>query len=262
MKRISYLKKHGLLFSIFIILAFTLTSCTSKEANNSITNKQELNESSINKNFILRPSFETSQGTLEAGTAFAVKVEEEENPIIITAMHLFGPDGGLEEEVFANYLPNFVKKAQFNDAFEDSETIESSKVVLIPEAKPIPEINKDIAAFIADKDAKVSTAEIYAGKLKVGETVWLAASVLDGEPQDKKLHKAVVTISNEKMLEFKYENPNLNLRATSGAPILNSEGMVVGINLSVYNEGKDLIGIANPSISFHNLLVKALGDKK
>jgi len=47
---------------------------------------------------------------------------------------------------------------------------------------------------------------------------------------EPRLHKAKVKSASNKMLVFEYEEKDIELTATSGAPILNSKGEVVGLN--------------------------------
>jgi V8-like Glu-specific endopeptidase len=83
----------------------------------------------------------------------------------------------------------------------------------------------------------------------------LAAS---SEDKKEKLHKATVTEASDSILSFEYDDNNLTCNATSGAPIINEKGEVVGVNLGYKQKDGKLIGIANPSASFKKLIVKAI----
>lgn len=255
MKKILYLL-------LILSLLFLVTNCASRSAEE-FSSKNILSESDVPNNFILSPSFESIDGTFSAGTAFAVNDLETDNTIIITAMHLFGPDGGLDHSISANDLPSYINKATFYNAFDYTLLAESTNVILIPDAKPAPQINRDIAAFYIEGNTSISTAEIYDGQLKTGENVWLAAYVIGGAPINQLLHAAKVVESSEDILEFEFENADLDLTATSGAPILNGDGKIVGINIgSKYTLSGKLIGLANPSISFNKLLLNAVSNHK
>jgi hypothetical protein len=45
---------------------------------------------------------------------------------------------------------------------------------------------------------------------------------------------------------FQYDNAELKVNGTSGAPILNAEGQVVGINLAAMQDNQKFIGVAHP----------------
>src|SRR5262245_36911788 len=51
------------------------------------------------ENFLLSPKFVTTQGEVEAGTAFVTNVRANERQVILTALHLLGPDGGLKSQI-------------------------------------------------------------------------------------------------------------------------------------------------------------------
>lgn len=240
-----------LLLSISMLLMFVIAGCSAKVS---------LKESDIPNNFVFRPYFETVEGEFSAGTAFAVKLKNIDKPVIVTAIHLFGPGGGLEEQIDAGSLPDFIINAKFYDLFVDKLSVESNEVLPISDAKPYPSINTDIAAFIISEDSDISTAVIFEGKVQPGEEVWLVASVYSGEPEGKKLHRAIVTKSSDEKLKFIYDNNKIDLTATSGAPIINDKGQVVGINIGSGNVGDKLFGIANPSSSFYNMLENAAKD--
>ncbi len=57
-------------------------------------------------NSVLKPKFELKDKTFEAGTAFAIELEDEKVSLVLTAYHLFGKDGGLEEKIPASVLPD------------------------------------------------------------------------------------------------------------------------------------------------------------
>ena len=85
--------------------------------------------------------------------------------------------------------------------------------------------------------------------------MWLAAQVLDGAPPTERLHAARtgdVPSSATSDLNYEFENPDIDHRATSGAPILNGDGDVVAINLG--------LGFANPVVRFRYYLEKAANE--
>jgi len=236
-----------IVLGLFLILF--LNGCTEKSTS------KELLESDLPSNVVFRPTFEIVEGDLIAGTAFAVKFGEEESIVVLTAQHIFGQAGGLEEGISASELSSYVNKVTLNDLYEKTYVGVANDVLVIPQAKPYPDsMDKDVAAFINVSSENISTLELYDKKVSVGETVWLLASVMGGEPADKKLHKAKVTKSGSKQLVFQYDNPDIDLRATSGAPILNSDLQVVGINIACGSKKGKLYGFANPSISVVKLL--------
>lgn len=248
------LKKYVSIIAILMLVS-SMSACSGH--NNAV--EKDIVPPKISKHFILQPSFETAMGTFSAGTAFALTMEGQKVILVLTAHHIFGTAGGLKKQIKSEELPNFIKLASFDDVFDGSRVTTSTEVVIIPGAEPCGKyVNKDLAAFKITPNKNISTAKLCTTKPTIGQTVWLAASVIEGAPKDQKLHEAIVTLSNDKELDFKYSNSKINLKFTSGAPILNSKGEVVGINLGGIHENGKLIGVANPSISIKKLLDSAL----
>jgi hypothetical protein len=208
---------------------------------------------------IFRPAFVTREGTYRAGTAFAVSVEagQLKETLLLTAMHLMGPSGGLRRDIPQTELPEFVKSVRLNEAYSGKKIGNALWVISLPKACQ-SEINFDVAAFKIPDKVKVATLQLAEKQPLVDQPVWLAASVIYGENPRKMLHKCRVVESGERELVYEYENPNLNLTATSGAPIINSDGRVVGINVRIERQADRLLGRANPSASVRQMLKEAL----
>lgn len=262
------MKMKSVFYKWFVILIcfisfMVLTGCNSSK---------ELLESEITTDFIYRPTFQTVQGQLRAGTAFAVQVEGEERPIILTALHLFGSAGGLDEEVNARDLPEFVKQVDLYDLFEGDYIGSATETLLLLGTFPLSidqayagnnynpslTVYGDVAAFYLQSDQEIETVTLSHGKLSAGDPVWLMASIYGGESANQKLHKGYVVIADEEQLVFRYEDSSINLQATSGAPILNHLGEVVGLNVGVRGGIEKLYGYANPAQSIRKYLRNAM----
>jgi hypothetical protein len=179
----------------------------------------------------------------------------------MTAHHLFGPDGGLRRPVAWKDLPKFVRSVRCA-ALEHSEVAISAEHPLsVVEARPYSEggAPRDVALFplrAHDFESLLLSDETA----RWGRPVWLIASVEGGEPATKLLHPARVTTTNAQWLEFDYQNPNLDLTATSGAPIVDERGRVVGINIGVKRGVGRLIGVAQSASVLREALKHALAD--
>ena len=240
------IKKSTIILLILSILM--MTSCSPERESN-------VTPPDIHDNTILRLEFELNTETFRAGTAFAIEMEDES--LILTAYHLFGEAGGLEKEIPATDLPYVLKKVTFRDAYNDEFCGESEKVLKISDADT-SSTDKDIAAFYYGEKMDANRLKLSSKLPKIGETVWLAAPTIND--WETKLHKATVKSASNKRLIFEYEEEDIILNATSGAPILNASGEVVGLNIGGGKQYSKTIGVANPCTSIEKMIKKALGD--
>jgi hypothetical protein len=220
---------------------------------------------SVPDGFVLRPTFETTLGKIAAGTAFPVQFPGQDRPLILTAIHLLGPAGGLPDDVPPTEVPRVVKGITLTDCFNPSgPSIKGGAPVVIPGAGPLGKATKagDVLAFWGPAGPGFRPGRLAAASPAKGERVWLAASLREGAPPAQRLHAATVLgVDESGDLEYRYDNPNLSIRATSGAPVLNAAGEVVAINLGGGRVGKDIHGIGNPVGRFAPHLEAALGQR-
>lgn len=63
-------------------------------------------------------------------------------------------------------------------------------------------------------------------------------------------------------LDYIYDVPGVNFAGTSGAPVFNAAGEVVGINLGGGNHNGKTFDFANPAVAFSPLVAAALAAHK
>jgi hypothetical protein len=215
--------------------------------------------------FVLRPTFETTLGSIQAGTAFPVTVAGYDRPIILTAMHLLGPGGGLPSDVPATDVGRVVKAISLREAFDPTiEIAKPGSPITIADAAPLgtPSAAGDIFAFWGPEGTTLPTARLATEAPEPGERVWLAASVLGGAPPNQRLHAATVVGIHDGLLIYRHDNSALELRATSGAPVLNAAGEVVAINLGSGMHKGSLVASGNVVSRFAPRLEAALKIQK
>ncbi len=209
---------------------------------------------------VVRPAFDTVAGRFSAGTAFFVTLPGQAQPIGLTAHHLFGPAGGLGRELTGAELGRFVRSVSFTELDGGQEHASGPMLVLAAAGHAVEEGNwtPDLAAFRGTASLAPRALRLAEKNATVGEDVWLVAEVLGGRSMGKRLHRARVAISKPELLGYQFEDTTLTLRATSGAPVVNTRGEVVGINLAGGPEGDILWGNANPVENVRAQLTKAL----
>ncbi|OAI47457.1 hypothetical protein AYO44_09495 [Planctomycetaceae bacterium SCGC AG-212-F19] len=209
--------------------------------------------------FVLQPEFQIKKKSFAAGTAFVVKLEGFPRPVILSAIHLVGPAGGYTEDVPAAKLAQVVEKVTFTDQFTGKNAMWVTQGVLtIPDAAPLGKTGKagDIMALWAPDKAALKPAPLAAKTPAKGETVWVATRA-GGAPATQRLHRATVILEEEGKLYYFYDNPKFEIQGTSGAPVLNAAGEVVGINLGGGTSQGKVGGVANPVGVFREHLVEA-----
>ncbi|HEX4304137.1 MAG TPA: trypsin-like peptidase domain-containing protein [Rhizomicrobium sp.] len=208
---------------------------------------------------ICRPLFQVDGAALDAGTAFVLDPGTAK-PLLVTAMHLFGPDGGLPEQIEWNALPGRAISVDCTPLAEGS-VLKGGAALALPGAHAhAPGVLRDIAAFALNAAGPKPKSILHLADTapRTGETVWLLAQAVGGAPATQLLHRAVVGHSGDDTLQYFFDNKTLELRATSGAPVLDGQGRVVGINLGggLLKDGR-MLGFATPLKSIREALAGA-----
>jgi len=212
-------------------------------------------------NAVCRPTFKVDAKSYEAGTAFLLASAR---PLLLTAHHLFGPDGGLAKSLTWQDMPAHAHVVSCKP-IGTGRPISGEVAVAIPGAHSMDPAEQsgtinDVAVFRASPDSSVvPSLTLAVSSPKEGDRVFLIAEV---EGSDSPLHPAHVLGLQNGALLFAYDDPKLELQATSGAPIVNTDGKVVGLNLGGgYDaEAKTVIGVAD-DLAVLTRAVTAAGDR-
>ncbi|OPZ92811.1 MAG: hypothetical protein BWY74_01409 [Firmicutes bacterium ADurb.Bin419] len=153
------IKKNILIISTLVTSFLFLTACWNKNNqtvdNSSTDSNQPIVEPTVPAHSIFRPYFELKDETTSAGTAFAVEFGEEKVPLILSSIHLFGSNGGLSKNIPSLQIPDVFKSLTLTDVFSSEPCGTVTKALGIPRAKP-SSINKDVMAFMPDKDLNIA----------------------------------------------------------------------------------------------------------
>lgn len=252
---IQYIIKKIPMVMILVFIMYFTNGCSLMK----VFNKNYVKPPKISKHLILHPTFDTEMGTFSAGTAFPIFLEKQKTTIVLTAFHLFGKGGGLPKQISSEELPAFIKRTVFMDAFEGTNLAESIEPIPIRGAEASGKYgDKDLAAFKIVSDKNLPTMKLCKTNPVVGEHVWLGAKLIDGVEQRSNLHEALVTLSNDRELCFKFVNSEINLKAASGSPVLNAKGEIIGLYVGKIKDKNSITGCANPASSIRKLLNIAL----
>ena len=208
---------------------------------------------------LFRPIFTTPQGPLNAGTAFIARLDHCEAPVLLTAIHLFGPGGGLPQPMSADDVKHGVSQAELTGFGRNAKHMLFEVDSLTPEnATPCCTSERmvgvgDVAAFTAPARLKPIALPLAPDIAVAGDRVTLLAPLVGGADAGLR-HDAVVIGMRDGFLLYKFDDPAIPLRATSGAPVVDAAGRVVAINLTGGHLSKDdpaaMIGGGNPVIAW------------
>lgn len=198
---------------------------------------------------ICRPKFNLDVKSYEAGTAFIVGGHR---PSLLTAQHLFGPDGGLEKAILWQEMPKRAgavscKQMNAGGKWSTGPAIATNGAHAMDPSGQSGSLN-DVAAFPLINDKGTSSYLFLAATVPApGSKVWLIAQVEGAVKGPILLHSATVLGSQNGAMLFAYDDSKINLDATSGAPIVDMLGKVVGLNLGGgYDpKSKTVVGVAD-----------------
>ena len=197
----------------------------------------------VPERFVVRPEFRSGRESFFGTYGFAVELESGER-LVLTALHLL--DEILKKESIdcspSNFrytgeeLPHVINETRLYDPYEAKWMLSrlgtAGPMLVLPHARvgeEEPYSQHDIAAFRADPAARISYGRLADRPPDVGDPIWLAARSSQGSAG--RTIAAVVVEQTERTLIFRYEKAASVPLLTSGAPLIDHQGRVVGINI-------------------------------
>jgi hypothetical protein len=213
------------------------------------------------KNVLFKPTFVTASKPITAGTAFLCEYPEKKSLVLLTAQHLLGPAGGFPIEISWDHVNETVKSTTAVSMDNPGIHLTSKRAMLINGAHGMDKtgLQNDIAVFEVDATNALPALKLAEISPAVGDRVWLYGRQRGSEKAE--LYPATVKHSTRTDLTFVFDASDIRLVGTSGAPILNSAGEVVAINIGGGTHAGKLEGFGNPMLSIRNHLHRALEGK-
>lgn len=189
---------------------------------------------------LVRPEF--CCGVDSSFGAYGCVVETDRGNLTLTALHVLdglskknGIDTTVENVHYTGEeLPRLITRVNLYDVLEDQWMFSclgaADRMLVLPNARSNmeePLSFRDLSAFVTNADAKVAPLRLAKQAPGVGEPVWLAARF----DQTARTRLAVVVQKTDASYVFRFDADSQGPRYTSGAPMLNERGEVVGINI-------------------------------
>ncbi len=211
-------------------------------------------EPAIVPNAVFKPTFLFTGESFYAGTAFAAKLPGSPQVLLVTCHHLFGPAAGLEKQMSAEDVASDVVGTVGVSMSDPKVILVATRYLKVPGARPFDGAgcDKDLALF--EFPAASAVLPVAAKPARLGDKVWLCAR-LAGTTK-LALYPAVVSFVNAVEIDYVFEKNDIELRATSGAPVLAESGEVVAINLGGGTQKGKTFGFGNPAASIAAVLGK------
>lgn len=208
---------------------------------------------------LFRPTFNTFDGPVSAGTAFAARLPGSSTPIILSALHLLGPAGGLPHDIPASELSHAWRSLEVDDCVT-SQTVGliAGRPLPVLATAPFPQQSQhgDVVAYLPNERGTFQTLPLASSPPATNDVVWLVSEVIGSNAI---VHKAKVLGEEDGWLVYQFESNDLELRATSGAPVVNSAHQVVAVNAGGGTDGGVVMGLGTPVSKFLAPLTAALG---
>jgi hypothetical protein len=209
--------------------------------------------------FVLRPEFTSGTDGYLGSYAFAATDPESGEPQLLTALHVLDElakskrvdTSARNAQYTGGELPRLVDGVRLYDVFAPNwmaaEVGVVPRMLTLPGARTgddEPYSQRDIAVFAGHLPRACCPARLAPAAPRVGDPVWLVTAIR-GRPERTVAAVVVESTADTLIYRFAPGTPERVLRFTSGSPLLDSLGQVVGINIGGGALGGRRLGHAN-----------------
>jgi len=190
------------------------------------------------------PHFSPGDLNIRAGTCFIARFAERPEPLLLTALHLFGPSGGHPAQIPRHELGGRIRLAELTSIETGNVMVVRLEAIVSSSSDPYGySALGDYAGFRLAGESGLSPLRLSETPPRRGDHVWLIAR--DSNKPGQLLHHAVVQANDEDGMTYYFDSP-VRIRGTSGAPVIDATGEVVAINLGGGEWKWRTFGYGNP----------------
>jgi Trypsin-like peptidase domain len=194
--------------------------------------------------WVVRPEFRSGLESFFGSYGFVVTAEDGGAPVLLTALHVmdelirrYSTDCSVGNAAYTGReLAALVTEVQMYDAFAPNwmvaELDRAGPMLILPQARlpdEEPYSQQDIAAFRVERARRVRSGRLASTSPQIGDPIWLAANC--GRSVGNAVLPAIVVEITERTFVFRFGEAIKPPPFTSGAPLLDRNGGVVGINV-------------------------------
>lgn len=184
----------------------------------------------LDKGMVFRVNWLTANIQEMVGTSCAVQLQGYDEPILITASHYFNDFG---DDVDLTNLSNTVLGGDITDVLDDSLLGKIRANIPIANAASIVgtvDATNDLAAFNIDVLGEIKPFTLAEGTCQADDVVYLLAEVFENDQYVTGIYPCTVIEDDGGTLVYTLPE-GIDLNGTSGAPVVNSAGEIVGLQM-------------------------------
>lgn len=208
-------------------------------------------------NVLMKPTFHLADESWSGGCAFVLRLARRPEALLVTPHHLFGPAAGLEKQMSGKDIKRELLEVTGVSMQDGKTTLVASKYIDNPNARSMDRAGaeRDLAVFVIDSGEGMRALEFARLAPRVGQTVYMYARLRSASAP--RLFPATVTQVEPSGLSYVFIGKSFDGRGTSGAPVLDERGRVVGMNVGGSDESGHSTGYANPATRMRELITSS-----
>ena len=196
---------------------------------------------------VCRPRLEVDGQDRRTGTAFVLETDDARpRRLLVTAQHLFRLAGAQDQAIPWSEMPVRATSASCL-SLDQRRLVRTGRAYAIPNAHAMGPLAtlRDIAAFpLLAEPRPLRALRLAHTEPPAGQPVWIVAQTADPSRPGPYLLRATVLYTSG-FLAYVYTDTGFNLSNTSGAPVVDASGDVVGLNVGVARQAGATIGVAD-----------------